>query len=153
MSYLELLKLAAPEAIVAVTALAVLAIGLIRSGESPSNRRSSAFCSAVAVLGLAAAVGAVLMLPQSATLFGGMLVILVTVSLLGESVLDRYSGAMERTFNEEFQSVAACEDMNSAVDHIDTALQEHFWRNSPIDRAELDRRGHRSRAEEDERSR
>ncbi|HEX4795013.1 MAG TPA: ATP-binding protein [Humisphaera sp.] len=71
--------------------------------------------------------------------FGGMLVILVTVSLLGESVLDRYSGAMERTFNEEFQSVAACEDMNSAVDHIDTALQQHFWRNSPIDRAELDR--------------
>jgi len=71
--------------------------------------------------------------------FGGMLVILVTVSLLGESVLDRYSGAMERTFNEEFQSVAACEDMNSAVDHIDTALQEHFWRNSPIDTAALER--------------
>src|SRR5438445_5124155 len=75
MSYLELLKLAAPEATVAVTALAVLAIGLIRWGETPSNRRSSAFCSAVAGLGLAAAVGAVLMLPQNATLFGGMLVI------------------------------------------------------------------------------
>jgi NADH-quinone oxidoreductase subunit N len=81
MSYLELLKLAAPEAIVAVTALAVLAIGLIRWGESPSNRRSSAFCSAVAGLGLAAAVGAVLMLPQSATLFGGMLVITPLTSL------------------------------------------------------------------------
>src|ERR1700737_3261411 len=75
MSYLELLKLAAPEAIVAVTALAVLAIGLIRWGETPSSRRSSAFCSAVAGLGLAAAVGAVVMLPQNATLFGGMLVI------------------------------------------------------------------------------
>ncbi|HXN08409.1 MAG TPA: NADH-quinone oxidoreductase subunit N [Candidatus Acidoferrales bacterium] len=75
MSYLELLKLAAPEAIVAVTALAVLAIGLIRWSETPSSRRSSAFCSAAAGLGLAAAVGAVLMLPQNATLFGGMLVI------------------------------------------------------------------------------
>jgi NADH-quinone oxidoreductase subunit N len=81
MSYLELLKLAAPEAIVAVTALAVLAIGLIRWGETPSSRRSSAFCSAVTGLGLAAAVGAVLMLPQSATLFGGMLVITPLTSL------------------------------------------------------------------------
>src|SRR6266404_8558835 len=81
MSYLELLKLAAPEATVAVTALAVLAIGLIRWGETPSNRRSSAFCSTVAGLGLAAAVGAVVMLPQSATLFGGMLVITPLTSL------------------------------------------------------------------------
>src|SRR5438105_1845313 len=81
MSYLELLKLAAPEATVAVTALAVLAIGLIRWGETPSSRRSSAFCSAVAGLGLAAAVGAVVMLPQSATLFGGMLVITPLTSL------------------------------------------------------------------------
>src|SRR5438132_2163913 len=81
MSYLELLKLAGPEATVAVTALAVLAVGLIRWGETPSNRRSSAFCSAVAGLGLAAAVGAVVMLPQSATLFGGMLVITPLTSL------------------------------------------------------------------------
>jgi len=81
MSYLELLKLAAPEAIVAVTALAVLAIGLIRWGETPSSRRSSAFSSAVAGFGLAAAVGAVLTLPQRATLFGGMLVITPLTSL------------------------------------------------------------------------
>src|SRR5437868_2488214 len=81
MSYLELLKLAAPEATVAVTALAVLAIGLIRWGETPSSRRSSAFCSAVAGLGLAAAIGAVLMLPQNATLFGGMLVVTPLTSL------------------------------------------------------------------------
>ena len=81
MSYLELLKLAAPEATVAVTALAVLAIGLIRWGETPSSRRSSACCSAVAGLGLAVAVGAVVMLPQSATLFGGMLVITPLTSL------------------------------------------------------------------------
>src|SRR6266487_1780033 len=74
MSYLELLKLASPEAIVVVTALVVLAIGL-------TSTRATVFCSLVAAFGLAAAVGAVLMLPQSATLFGGMLVITPLTSL------------------------------------------------------------------------
>jgi NADH:ubiquinone oxidoreductase subunit 2 (subunit N) len=74
MSYLELLKLASPEAIVVVTALVVLAIGL-------TTERASAFCSAIATFGLAIAIGAVLMLPQNATLFGGMLVITPLTSL------------------------------------------------------------------------
>ena len=74
MSYLELLKLASPEAIVAVTALVVLAIGL-------ATERGSAFCSAIATFGLAIAIGAVLVLPQNATLFGGMLVITPLTSL------------------------------------------------------------------------
>src|SRR5438094_80172 len=68
MSYLELLKLAAPEAIVVVTALAVLTIGL-------TSTRASAWCPIVAALGIAIAIAAVLMLPQQANLFGGMLVI------------------------------------------------------------------------------
>src|SRR6266403_442573 len=68
MSYLELLKLASPEAVIVVTALAVLAIGL-------ASTRAFALCSAVAALGLVFAIGAVLVLPQNATLFGGMLVI------------------------------------------------------------------------------
>lgn len=68
MSYLELLKLAAPEAIVAVTALAVLAIGL-------ASTRAAALCSAAAALGIALAIGALLMLPRHATLFHGMLTI------------------------------------------------------------------------------
>src|SRR6266540_2049689 len=74
MSYLELLKLALPEAIVVVTALAVLAVGL-------TTERASAVCSAIATFGLAIAIGAVLMLPQNATLFGGMLVITPLTSL------------------------------------------------------------------------
>src|SRR5438477_1049292 len=68
MSYLELLKLASPEIVVVVTALAVLAIGLV-------SERASGICSFVAALGLALAIGAVLMLPRNATLFHGMLVI------------------------------------------------------------------------------
>jgi NADH-quinone oxidoreductase subunit N len=68
MSYLELLKLSAPEAIIVVTALIVLTIGLI----SP---RTSKFCPILAAFGIAAAVVALLRLPQHANLFGGMLVI------------------------------------------------------------------------------
>src|SRR5437660_11545048 len=68
MSYLELLKLAAPEAIVVVTALAVLTVGL-------TSTRAKALCPIVAAVGTAVAIGAVLMLPSHANLFGGMLVI------------------------------------------------------------------------------
>src|SRR6267154_213135 len=68
MSYLELLKLAAPEAIVVVTALAVLTIGL-------TTARALMLGPIVAVFGVALAIGAVLMLPSHANLFGGMLVI------------------------------------------------------------------------------
>ena len=97
MSYLELLKLASPEAIVVITALVILTIGLTTGREavgatvSPaqptrnacgtSSARSAGLCSFVAVLGLAVAIGAVLMLPRNATLFAGMLVITPLTSL------------------------------------------------------------------------
>src|SRR4030081_3610936 len=68
MSYLELLKLASPEAIVAVTALVVLAFGL-------ASERTLGFCSGVTAAGLLFAVAAILMLPEHATRFHGMLVI------------------------------------------------------------------------------
>jgi NADH-quinone oxidoreductase subunit N len=68
MNYLELLKLAAPEAIVVVTALAVLTIGL-------TTTRAFVLGPIVAVLGVALAIGVVLMLPSHANRFGGMLVI------------------------------------------------------------------------------
>jgi NADH-quinone oxidoreductase subunit N len=68
MNYLDLLKLAAPEAIIVVSALAVLALALI-------GRRATSLCSLVAFLGIAIALGAVLMLPRGASISGGMLVI------------------------------------------------------------------------------
>ena len=88
-SYLELLKVAAPETIVVITALAVLALGLgtgrVKSTATVSTAKpaqsanetstATAICSAVAALGLAIAIGAILMLPHRTTLFGGMLVI------------------------------------------------------------------------------
>jgi NADH-quinone oxidoreductase subunit N len=68
MSYLELLKLASPEAVVVLTALVVLSIGLLA-------RRPAKACGFVAALGILIAIGALLVLPRNATLFGGMLVI------------------------------------------------------------------------------
>src|SRR5437870_6934457 len=74
MIFLDLLKLASPEAIIAVTALAVLGIGL-------ASTRASGICSFAATLGLALAIGAVIILPQQATLLHGMLVITPLTSL------------------------------------------------------------------------
>jgi NADH-quinone oxidoreductase subunit N len=97
MSYLELLKLASPEAIVAVTALVILTTSLTigreaggatvstapptRNAGGRSSAGSAGLCSFIAVVGLAVAIGAVLMLPRNATLFGGMLVISPLASL------------------------------------------------------------------------
>ncbi len=95
MSYLELLKLAFPEAVVVISALVVLAIGLMSrrttvvAGVSPARPAASPVganavsgrCSLVAMLGIAIAIAAVLMLPRYASLFGGMLVITPLTSL------------------------------------------------------------------------
>lgn len=74
MSYLELVRLVSPEIVVAVTALAVLALGL-------ASTRGAGLCSGVAGAGLLFASAAVLMLPQHATLFQGILVITPLTSL------------------------------------------------------------------------
>src|SRR6266576_2408794 len=66
--YLNLLKLASPEAILVISVLCVLALGL-------SKRVPDGLCSFVALIGLAAAAIAIFMLPRNETMFGGMLVI------------------------------------------------------------------------------
>ena len=94
-SYLEVLKLASPEAIVVITALSVLSIALatgrlkstatvstVKPAHSAKDTSTAmGICSAIAALGLGLAIGAVLMLPRYATLFGGMLVITPLASL------------------------------------------------------------------------
>jgi NADH-quinone oxidoreductase subunit N len=74
MNYFDLLRLAAPEAVLVVTALLVLSLGFL-------NGRASTLCSGVAAAGLLFASSAVLMLPAQATLFNGMLTITPLVSL------------------------------------------------------------------------
>ena len=73
-NYFELLRLAAPETVLVVTALLVLALGLW-------NSRAARLCSGVAAAGLLFASSAVLMLPAQASLCNGMLVITPLVSL------------------------------------------------------------------------
>jgi NADH-quinone oxidoreductase subunit N len=74
MNYFDLLRLAAPEAVLVVTALLVLALGFL-------NGRASTLCSGVAAAGLLFASSAVLLLPAQATLFNGMLTITPLISL------------------------------------------------------------------------
>lgn len=74
MNYFDLLRLAAPEAVLVVTALLVLALGFF-------NGRAASLCSGVAAAGLLFASSAVLMLPAQATLFNGMLTITPLISL------------------------------------------------------------------------
>ena len=74
MSYLDLLKLAAPEAVVVLTALVVLALGL-------GSKQGRVLSGIVAAVGLIAAGATVFTLPDDATLFGGMLVINPLTSL------------------------------------------------------------------------
>src|SRR5258707_1823742 len=74
MSYLELLKLASPEAVVVLTALVVLSVGLV-------GKRAGACCAFVAALGIVIAIVVGPFLPRHETLFGGMLVISPLTSL------------------------------------------------------------------------
>jgi len=73
-NYLDLLRLAAPETVLVVTALVVLALGLWKA-------HAARLCSGVAAAGLLFASSAVLMLPAEASLFNGMLVITPLISL------------------------------------------------------------------------
>jgi NADH-quinone oxidoreductase subunit N len=91
MNYLQLLQLAAPEAIVVVTALLVLTVGLITSQraatpevalkpDSPASAThpsatTTNSCLLIATLGLIAAIVAVVRLPLQASIAHGMLVI------------------------------------------------------------------------------
>src|SRR5437763_16792162 len=68
MNYLDLLELAAPEAVVIATALLVLVLGL-------ASKRSLGVCTAVAAAGIFVAIAAVLLLPDRAKLLHGMLVV------------------------------------------------------------------------------
>ena len=74
MSYLQLLKLASPEAVVVLTALVVLSIGLLA-------KRAAFACAFVAGFGVVIAIVAILILPRNQTMFGGMLVISPLTSL------------------------------------------------------------------------
>jgi NADH-quinone oxidoreductase subunit N len=65
--YLELLKLSSPEGILTLTVLSVLALGVASRG--------SRLSALVAIIGIAASAVAITLLPKTASVFNGMLVI------------------------------------------------------------------------------
>jgi NADH-quinone oxidoreductase subunit N len=68
MNYRDLFNLASPEVIVVVTALAVLTIGL-------ASKRSVGLCAGIASAGLLFAIADLILMPERAILFHGMLAI------------------------------------------------------------------------------
>jgi NtrC-family two-component system sensor histidine kinase KinB len=70
--------------------------------------------------------------------FGGLLLMLVAVSLLSETVLDRYSSDMQRSFKEDYQSVKSCEDLAHAAYRIDAALRLNLQQNVVLNLAEIE---------------
>lgn len=90
MSYLELLKLAAPETILVLTALVVLAVDLAALRDSEVRLRF-VLCGMVACAGCAAAIAWELVMPAHAYAVEGMLVVdpltqLVKVGLIGLTI-------------------------------------------------------------------
>ncbi len=89
-NYFELLKFAAPETIVVLTALAVLAIDLT-SMRGLETRMRFTIGGLIASVGSAAAILWMLVMPEQANAFGGMLVVspltqLVKICLLGLTI-------------------------------------------------------------------
>ena len=59
--------------------------------------------------------------------FGGLLLILVAVSVLTLIVLTRYSRTLERVFNENYNSAIYCDHMKDALDALNFRAQQLIW--------------------------
>ena len=86
MNYLELLKLAAPETIVVITALVVLAADLVTMRDLELRFRLL-IGALISCVGCAAAIGWMLVLPEHANFLEGMLVIDPLTQLVKIAVL------------------------------------------------------------------
>src|SRR5690348_2577933 len=59
--------------------------------------------------------------------FGGLLAILLAVSLLSIVVLTRYSHTLERAFRDNYNSAIYCDRMKEALDALDDRAQRRIW--------------------------
>jgi signal transduction histidine kinase len=62
--------------------------------------------------------------------FGGLLAILVVVSLLSIIVLARYSHALEKMFRDNYDSVLYCNQMRDSLDELHSHAQRLVWHES-----------------------
>ena len=59
--------------------------------------------------------------------FGGMLLIVIVVSVIAQTVMEHYSQAIEKSYREDYKSVAACQSMMQSVEQMDLAAQDALW--------------------------
>jgi signal transduction histidine kinase len=59
--------------------------------------------------------------------FGGMLTIVIVVSVIAQTVMEHYSQAIQKSYREDYESVAACQAMKEAVERMDLAAQNTLW--------------------------
>src|SRR5262245_29881326 len=58
---------------------------------------------------------------------GSLLLILITVTLLANSVLGSYSDRIQQMFKNDFESALACQYMIEAVENIDLIVSGREW--------------------------
>lgn len=62
---------------------------------------------------------------------GGLLLIVLVVSVLAETVMERYSRAIRQSYREDYESVAACQQMKEIVEQLDAVAQDALWGRPP----------------------
>lgn len=60
--------------------------------------------------------------------FGGLLLILIAVSVLSVVVLTRYSRILENVFRENYQSAVYCNGMKESLDRLNARAEHLVWR-------------------------
>jgi len=65
------------------------------------------------------------------TAFGGLLVMLLAVGVMGVRTVTQSSSAIERIFRENYDSVAACLRMKEAIGRLDRIAESSLWENLP----------------------
>jgi signal transduction histidine kinase len=63
--------------------------------------------------------------------FGGLLLILLTVSALSALVLTRFSNTLERVFRENYGSAVFCDNMKASLDQLNIRAQDLIWQTTP----------------------
>jgi len=80
--------------------------------------------------------------------FGGLLLILIAVSVLSVVVLTRYSRALENVFRENYQSAVYCNGMKESLDRLNARAEHLVWRENDA-AAQIDADAERKRFESD----
>lgn len=68
--------------------------------------------------------------------FGGLLTIVILISIIAQTVMNHYSQAIVKSQHEDYESVAACLAMNKSVEQLDLSAQDAIW-DRPADPARI----------------